>query len=136
MKKYNTILTEKLQKYQHQHEASTSVSSGKNDKCEYLTGEEILPSKLKQIIEQAKFIYCSLEKDLKKQTEKQFEQTEQAPESAPEKTSKQAPKLIFESTSKQTPKPAHNQKLIHATKQQKQKLKVKCPNKTALQIFE
>ena len=33
----------------------STLSSGKIDKYEYLTGEEILPSNQQQIIEQAKF---------------------------------------------------------------------------------
>ena len=36
------------------------LSSGKIDKYEYLTGEEILPSYQQQIIEQAKFTYFPL----------------------------------------------------------------------------
>ena len=51
--------------------AKTSpLSSGKIDKyekCEYLTGEEILPSNQRQIIEQAKFIYSPLGKAFEKQ---------------------------------------------------------------------
>ena len=35
----------------------SALSSGKIDKYEYLTGDDILPSNQKQIIEQAKFIY-------------------------------------------------------------------------------
>ena len=35
----------------------SALSSGKIDKYEYLTGEEILPSNQIQIIEQAKFAY-------------------------------------------------------------------------------
>ena len=35
----------------------SSLSSGKIYKYEFLTGEEILPSNLRQIIEQAKFTY-------------------------------------------------------------------------------
>ena len=42
------ILTEKQQKYQ-------VLSSAKNDKYEYLTGEEILPSDQTIITEQASF---------------------------------------------------------------------------------
>ena len=42
--------------------------SGKIGKYEYLTGEEILPSNQKQIIEQAKFIYSPLGKAFEKQT--------------------------------------------------------------------
>ena len=53
MKNYNMILIEKLQKI-------SALSSGKIDKYEYLTGEEILPSNQQQIIQQAKFTYSSL----------------------------------------------------------------------------
>ena len=35
----------------------SALSSGKIDKYEYLTGEQILTSNQKQIIEQAKFTY-------------------------------------------------------------------------------
>ena len=52
------------------------LSSGKIDKYEYLTGEEILPSNQKQIIEQAKFPYSLLGKALQKQT-KTFENQEE-----------------------------------------------------------
>ena len=50
------IRDEKLQ-YDINREAAkrSALSSGKIDKCEYLTGEEILPSNQQQIIEQAKF---------------------------------------------------------------------------------
>ena len=41
-------------------------SSGKNDKYEYLTGKEILPSNQRQIIEQAKFAYSPLGKSFQK----------------------------------------------------------------------
>ena len=43
------------------------LSSGKLDKCKYLTGEEILPSNQQQIIQQAKFNYSPLGKALEKQ---------------------------------------------------------------------
>ena len=52
MKNYNTILTEKQQKYQY---------------YEFLTGEEILPFDESRIIEQAKFTYSSLGKAFEKQ---------------------------------------------------------------------
>ena len=42
--------------------------SGKIDKYEYLTGEEILPAGKQQIIEQAKFTYSPLGKAFQKQT--------------------------------------------------------------------
>ena len=44
-----------------------ALSSGKIDKYEYLTGEEILPSNQKQIIEQTKFTYSPLGKAFEKQ---------------------------------------------------------------------
>ena len=46
----------------------SALSSGKIDKYEYLTGEEILPSNQQQIIEQAKFTYSPLGKGFEKQT--------------------------------------------------------------------
>ena len=54
---------EKLQ-YNINREAAkiSALSSGKIEKCEYLTGEEILPSNEKQITEQAKFTYFPLGK--------------------------------------------------------------------------
>ena len=45
-----------------------NLSSGKIDKYEYLTGEEILPSNQKQMIKQAKYTYSSLGKAFEKQT--------------------------------------------------------------------
>ena len=45
-----------------------ALSSGKIDKPEYLTGEEILPFNQQQIIEQAKFTYSPLGKAFEKQT--------------------------------------------------------------------
>ena len=49
-----------------------ALSSGKIDKYDYLSGEVILPSNQRQIIEQAKFAYFPLGKGFEKQTEKQF----------------------------------------------------------------
>ena len=46
----------------------SALSSGKLDKYEYLTGEEILPSNQQQIIEQTKFTYSPLGKAFEKQT--------------------------------------------------------------------
>ena len=48
------------------------LSSGKIDKYEYFTGEEILPFSKRQIIEQAKITYSPLERSFEKQTEEQF----------------------------------------------------------------
>ena len=63
------IKDEKLQ-YDINREAAkiSALSSGKINKYEYLTGEEILPSNQQQIIEQAKFTYSFLGKDFEKQT--------------------------------------------------------------------
>ena len=63
------IRDEKL-KYDINKEAAkiSALSSGKIDKYEYLTGEEILPSNKQQKIEQAKFTYSPLGKAFEKQT--------------------------------------------------------------------
>ena len=45
----------------------SALSSGKINKYEYLTGDEILPSNERQIIKQAKFTYSLLGKALEKQ---------------------------------------------------------------------
>ena len=62
------IKDEKLQ-YDINREAAkiSALSSGKIDKYEYLTGEEILPLDQRQIIEQAKFTYSPLGKAFEKQ---------------------------------------------------------------------
>ena len=62
------IKDEKLQ-YDINGEAAkiSALSSGKLDRYEYLTGEEILPSNQQQIIQQAKFTYSPLGKALEKQ---------------------------------------------------------------------
>ena len=59
MKNYNMTLIEAAK--------ISALSSGKIDKYEYLTGEEILPSNQQQIIQQAKFAYSPLGKALEKQ---------------------------------------------------------------------
>ena len=63
------IRDEKLQ-YDINREAAkiSALSSGKIDKYEYLTGEELLPSNHQQLIEEAKFTYSPLGKALEKQT--------------------------------------------------------------------
>ena len=60
------IKDEKLQ-YDINREAAkiSALSSGKLDKYEDLTGEEILPSNQQQIIQQAKFSYSPLGKAIK-----------------------------------------------------------------------
>ena len=47
---------------------NSALSSGKIDKYEYLTDEEILSSDQRQLIEQAKFTYSPLGKPFDKQT--------------------------------------------------------------------
>ena len=63
------IRDEKLQ-YDINREAAkiSTLSSGKIDKYEYCTVEEILPSNQQQIIEQAKFTLSPLGKAFEKQT--------------------------------------------------------------------
>ena len=62
------IRDEKLQ-YDINREVAkiSALSSGKIDKYEYLTGEEILPSNQQQIIQQTKFSYSPLGKAFKEQ---------------------------------------------------------------------
>ena len=62
------IRDEKLQ-YDINREAAKiwALSSRKIEKYEYLTGEEIVPSNQKQILEQAKFTYSPLGKAFVKQ---------------------------------------------------------------------
>ena len=64
----NQIKDEKLQ-YDINREAAkiSALSSGKLDKYEYLTGEEIVPSNQQQIIQQAKFNSSPLGKAIEKQ---------------------------------------------------------------------
>ena len=63
------IRDEKLQYDINREAAEISVlSSGKIDKYEYLTGEEVLPSNQQHIIEQAKLTYSPLGKAFEKQT--------------------------------------------------------------------
>ena len=63
------IKDEKLQ-YDINREAAkiSAISSGKIDKDEYVTDEEILPPSQQQIIEEAKFTYSPLGKAFQKQT--------------------------------------------------------------------
>ena len=63
------IRDEKLQ-YDINREAAkiSALSSGKIDKYEYLTSEEIFPSNQQQIIEQAKFTYSPFGKVFQEQT--------------------------------------------------------------------
>ena len=62
------IRDKKLQ-YDIDREAAkiSAFSSGKIDKYEYPTGEEILPSNQKQIIDKAKFTYSPIGKAFEKQ---------------------------------------------------------------------
>ena len=66
----NDQIRDKKLQYDINREAAkiSALSSGKIDKYEYLTGEEILPSNQKQIIEHAIFDYSPLGKAFEKQT--------------------------------------------------------------------
>ena len=59
MKNYNMLLIEA--------EKKSALSSGKIDKYEYLTGEELLPSNQRQILEQGEFTNSPLGKAFEKQ---------------------------------------------------------------------
>ena len=67
------IINDKIRDEKLQHDINRegakilALSSGKIDKYEYLTGEEILSSDQRRVIEQAKFTYSPLGKALEKQ---------------------------------------------------------------------
>ena len=84
------IRDEKLQ-YDINREAAkiSALPSGKNDKFEYLAGEEILPSNQKLIIEQANFTYYPLDKAFEKQIKTIKYQGEEKTETIKEKGEKQ-----------------------------------------------
>ena len=64
----NKIRDEKLQYDVNKETAKMSaLSSGKIDKYDCLTGEEILPSDQRRVIEQDKFTFSSLSKAFEKQ---------------------------------------------------------------------
>ena len=69
----NEKIRDKKLKYDINREAAkiSALSSSKIEKYEYLTGEQILSSNQREIIEQAKFAYTPLGKAFEKQTEKQ-----------------------------------------------------------------
>ena len=58
----------KDEKLQYDTNRESALSSGKSDKYEYLTGDDILPSNQQQMIEQTKFTYSLLGKAFEKQT--------------------------------------------------------------------
>ena len=59
------IRDEKLQYDSNRESAKIlALSSGEVDKCEYLTGEKILHSDPRRVIEQAKFTYSPFEKQI------------------------------------------------------------------------
>ena len=67
---------EKLQYHINKETAKTSaVSSRQMDKYEHLVGEKILPSNQSQIIEYAKFTYCSFQEVSEKQKKKQVDES-------------------------------------------------------------
>ena len=69
MRIYGKIRNEKLQ-YDNNMKAAKilALSSGKIDKYEYLTGEEILPSDQRRVKEHGKFTYSPLGKALENHT--------------------------------------------------------------------
>ena len=84
MKNYIMILIEKLPKYQFYHQT----------KYEYLTGEEILSSNQKQIIEQAKFTYSPLGKAFEKQIKTIEDQGKKQVEALKDLKQKEQTKII------------------------------------------
>ena len=69
MRVNNQIRDEKVQHDINRKAAKiSSLSSGRIDKYEYLTGKKILPFNQQQIIEQSKFTFSPLGKAFEKQT--------------------------------------------------------------------
>ena len=97
----NKIKDEEIQ-YDINREAAkiSALSSGKIDKYEYLTGEEILPLDQSRIIDQAKFTYSHLCKAFEKQIKTIEDQGEKEIE-ALEKHGGQLVKYEFSESSKQ-----------------------------------
>ena len=65
----NDKVKDKKLQYDINREAAkiSALSSDKTDKCEFLTGEEFLPSDQSKIIEQAKFTFSRLDKAFENQ---------------------------------------------------------------------
>ena len=80
------IRDQKLQ-YDINREAAkiSALSSGKIDRYEYVTGEEILPTNQQQMIEKAKFTYSPLGKAFEKQTKAIKDQVEKQIRAIPDK---------------------------------------------------
>ena len=78
----------------------SALSSGKPGKYEYLTGEEILPSNQKQIIEQAKSTYSPLGKAFEKQTKAIEDQSEKEVNSLKDLKAKKNKKTIKKKNNK------------------------------------
>ena len=70
------IRDEKLYDINREAAKISASSSGKIDKYDDLTGEEVLPSNKQQIIEQAQFTYTPLGKAFEKQTKTTEDQGE------------------------------------------------------------
>ena len=89
------IRDEKLQ-YDINREAAkiSALSSKIFNKCEYLTGEEILPSNQKQMIQQAKFTYSPLGKAFEKQIKTIEDQGEKQVKALEDLNLKDQPKSI------------------------------------------
>ena len=65
------IRDKKLQNYVNRETAKISALSYEQiDKYEYLTGEEILPSDQRRVIEQVRFVYSPLGKDFEKEAKR------------------------------------------------------------------
>ena len=85
------ILTKKQQKSQH-------YDLEKNDNYEYLTGEKILPSNQRQIVEQATFTYSPLVKAFEKQRKEIKEQPKKQIKTVNDQGEKQIKALLNRAT--------------------------------------
>ena len=97
------IRDEKLQ-YDIDRKAAkiSALSSGKINKYEHLTGNEVLPSNQQQIIEQVKFTYSPLGKALEKQIKTIEDQGEKQLEALKDSKPKEQTKAIESKSNNQS----------------------------------
>ena len=80
----------------------SALSLGEIRKCEYLTGEDILPSNQQQIIEQAKYFYSPLGKAFQKQIKTIEDQGEKQIDALRDLKPKEQAKLIEDKSNNQS----------------------------------
>ena len=123
----NQIRDEKL-RYDVNREATkiSALSSGKIRKYEYLTGEDILPSNLQQIIEQAKFTYSPLGKAFDKQIKTIEDQGKKQDDALRDLKSKEQTKPIEDKSNNQSKATIIFNDLINKRKKNNERITWQC----------